>query len=1776
MRRRKVSSSFSVTTIHDGNDGYNNAVVTIYQRKASAPSVPSSVLIYSFVTGLLTPASSLSGWSLSIPDVDGNPCWVTQASVRSKDSSVTIGSADWGTVRKLVEDGKNCIRLDLSNEHEDFLYDDAGNNRSGSATSQARLYDGITEVNASDINWSIDASKSSGVLIDASSSDFSTNGTSVSSAGLLTVKALTAAVAKVTVKAEYPKSSGKCYYAEFTANKTSQDKYDLVIKPNSIAYNPISYTTQTIDVSAKRLDLSGTPSAATISTTSGSGLLRLFRSYVNNDGTLTTAEQLTSLSQSIDSTTANSYAGVYFELRKYANASGSNSSSYSVADYETVPITKAQNGAHGDTPITAYRWYKSGLTPTKPTDVSDDKPDAVDYLNDDTNAQPTTAWSNTAPNRPADGWHLWIVQSTKHTAANGNVTRDAWSDPVRISGDKGSPGEDAAGREWIYKLSSSSVPSIPSTSNNTDGYVPSGWTNHPTGIDATNIYEYACYRDKAAGTGTRTWSGWKGKTGGASGDKPILWSHWGRNGMDGDGTEYVFIRTKTNVKPTILDTGNPDSAYIYDNAKYLDSNGGLDNEDEFLPIASVSSGTIEANNVASGNNGNGVSGGTTRKFGECTDDPKGISEEWPYEWAIKRTKAEPDANGVRSWNVFAGEMSLWARWANDGTSPWVADLDNEMDSVSCDDTGHPVSEQTVRTVLSLFHGAAGKTFDTPTVQRNGTAVEYDVNANGVTVQLSGTTLQIVYQTSAQISGKDDYTITLTATDDNTVTRTLHFIVNGVIGDVYNLLPSANQLNIASGQATASLACGYKKNVNGTITEYPNETGIIDTKYRIFFRRRLKSTGAFETYYILYSGTGTYHGNARTLLSSLNVSVYDAVEFYLCTSTSSSARSIDGKSVYYATSLTNVIDREAVPVVSDGAHGDSPEVYSMNPSRTSIEFHSDGDGAAYTPPYIDVTCGYAKTVGGATTPYEWPEPNGYITIDGVTHHIVWRKYNASGNIVPTYDGEQTLGWDRSYANSSDPTAATNDMGDGLIRLNGGIRVKNTCSYSAIEFAIAKKAPNAITSEADIIARVTIQISKKSDGDTGEKAVSYSISLAGSTFYRDPNTDTIYVNIKGKVYKHEGGTTTVYTSLTRGELSMFFLTTDGDEDPVPNVNSLTNGYTVSSGTFASKFYNGSGYSNECAFVVVLNVGGEQTRESVQIETYGTNGVSVKGDTGRMYYLAGIFPDKAPYYRTTDLCPVVYYRTKWWYLNAASAASSDEPSDNSTSKWKELLNFGVVLTEAIFVKQYAQFCAAIITGDWLISCHGTIGGVAYGGTVEEPEEYNGRAAYTYFDPIYPDGYDPFSLAVTNDDITVAYASSWTKITNNFKLVAGSYTFKITCHVESGSTIHLRLFAGDSTVNDYYLTGTTSTDLVTLSVTKTLGSSRSDWNLRAATDAANQEGYIVSIEIEPEDIRFVPNYAVDLKTGRTYQHDAHIRGTITTVGANSKVVISDGVIEFYGLLNFPNIVLGVDSDGCAVLNFYDKNGNFKYGLGPDKIFETRSQSESMTLKYYGIDESSDDVTGLETSDFVWLYRYMFKSETPAALKGLYKYLAKIVAGVYGPGNYCASQADAQAYDGKIIKYGYSSSTKLRNSDLFAGGVVVTSGRTQSGVITRLSSLLNNTSVDELDYRGYVVMQDSDFNRTKSGDCYYYTAKSNSANAFYYDVSSLIGSVGYYSSYSDKWTLNLCVDPRESNEDTFIDPIYWFSLLVVDDKGQNAVSKTLYINKSKLNAILVAAGYSL
>lgn len=254
-------------------------------------------------------------------------------------------------------DGRSAVRLALDNQHEDFLYSDSNSNApiapSGGATSAIHLYDGDADIPLGQVGLSIDYSsgKTSGVPASGQA-----NAPSISN-GILTVPHITADAAKVVIKAKYPNNdNGKFYYADFTGNRVRQDKYDLILRPNALAYNPSNYasaaagdTIQTITPSAERTDLKGNKTTGLTIQTSAVDGLRLYYSYVKTDGTLQapSLNLLTAATFGVTKSAAGTYIGIYFELRLYSGTG------YRMCDYETVEIAKSADGT-GLNAATAY------------------------------------------------------------------------------------------------------------------------------------------------------------------------------------------------------------------------------------------------------------------------------------------------------------------------------------------------------------------------------------------------------------------------------------------------------------------------------------------------------------------------------------------------------------------------------------------------------------------------------------------------------------------------------------------------------------------------------------------------------------------------------------------------------------------------------------------------------------------------------------------------------------------------------------------------------------------------------------------------------------------------------------------------------------------------------------------------------------------------------------------------------------------------------------------------------------------------------------------------------------------------------------------------------------------------------------------------------------------------------------------------------------------------------------------------------------------------------
>lgn len=109
-------------------------------------------------------------------------------------------------------------------------------------------------------------------------------------------------------------------------------------------------------------------------------------------------------------------------------------------------------------------------------------------------------------------YRLWT--SVAYFSGTDNTIIGMWSVPFVQSG------QDGNDHEYIYRRTSSQTkPSTPYTTQQ-DDYVPSGWTDDPTGVDAANMYEWQCKRTKVDGV----WSAFT---------PAALWAKFGADGQDG-------------------------------------------------------------------------------------------------------------------------------------------------------------------------------------------------------------------------------------------------------------------------------------------------------------------------------------------------------------------------------------------------------------------------------------------------------------------------------------------------------------------------------------------------------------------------------------------------------------------------------------------------------------------------------------------------------------------------------------------------------------------------------------------------------------------------------------------------------------------------------------------------------------------------------------------------------------------------------------------------------------------------------------------------------------------------------------------------------------------------------------------------------------------------------------------------------------------------------------------------------------------------------------------
>lgn len=235
-------------------------------------------------------------------------------------------------------------------------------------------------------------------------------------------------------------------------------------------------------------------------------------------------------------------------------------------------------------------------------------------------------WSTSSTIRQK-GEFTWVT----YAYINSLNSPQLWVSPICITGENGEDGVDTTKREFIYRTSTTADPDfyVPDTSLNSDGYIPFGWSGSPNGVDEVNQYEWMCYRDKA----NDVWSKWKPL---GNNQKPLIWSHFGVNGVDADGIEYIYYAGKE------APSDNPSSWYTNQQSSDggVDTNGILYNSNNYIP-----------------------------KDSKWEQDPVDLTGEQYgqgfYQFVSIRKKMSDNDSGKKYWHQYSNP-TLWSYYAIDG------------------------------------------------------------------------------------------------------------------------------------------------------------------------------------------------------------------------------------------------------------------------------------------------------------------------------------------------------------------------------------------------------------------------------------------------------------------------------------------------------------------------------------------------------------------------------------------------------------------------------------------------------------------------------------------------------------------------------------------------------------------------------------------------------------------------------------------------------------------------------------------------------------------------------------------------------------------------------------------------------------------------------------------------------------------------------------------------------------------------------------------------------
>lgn len=616
------------------------------------------------------------------------------------------------------------------------------------------------------------------------------------------------------------------------------------------------------------------------------------------------------------------------------------------------------------------------VAPEKPTDGS--APSAE------------SGWTENAVNRKP-GEYTWMIQ----VFVSSDGLYGHYMTPICITGSKGDQGPqgpqgpagssgtgaDTNDRDFRYYRTEkgNGIENI----QKPDGDNYYDWTDNPQGVGyvhndngTVTFYdnEWVCVRIKTDGV----WGEWIG---------PVLWSHYGENGTDGDGVEYIFTKTSTgapifnpqewynneqskaNGKDDSGSCSWEDNSESYYNTKYF-------NQDEYI-----------------------------KKDSGWFDDPSNIEDQHPGDkiWVSVRKKRN-DSNPTSSetedayWHQYS-QPKIWSYYAKDGVvNAVIIDVVGETRYVYIDPVTKLSKKYDASVTVNMFNSG-----DTITKTLGFVSFKKSDGTDMSSLQSSFTFTNdavVVNFAENALNFENDayYTLTLTGTPSGSVSDQIRYAeisFYGISNEGIQAEPGKNAVRLDLDNENESVVCDKNGNVIGNIK---------GTSFHLYDGNTEVNEGA--EYSLTYSNLAsqpTIDGNTiKNIVLNSGVGENDLNASITVKATYNSAD-------YYATYTIS----KALP----GNDGEPAVVYRLEPSTNAVKISSNGTISPNT-----VSCKCYKQIGLNQAQEaddvsifsknnindQWAQLNGSIV---VTENMYWIKFcavkknsNPNDSGVTLYDQE----------------------------------------------------------------------------------------------------------------------------------------------------------------------------------------------------------------------------------------------------------------------------------------------------------------------------------------------------------------------------------------------------------------------------------------------------------------------------------------------------------------------------------------------------------------------------------------------------------------------------------------------------------------------------------------------------------------------------------------------------------------------------------------------------